>query len=460
MFSRIYFQIQQFLKMGKFLGASLKFVLAWALVVAIPHYQQQNSFLSSLISIVVACFAFVAIRNILEFKARSRNISWALLGILSLYLSAFFLFLQGSETFYLYWSKFGAGSMVLNGSIVPFGDLAQITSAIDCDTPLKVGVNICDPWGRVLNQNPEVIEVFRLLNLSNLPYTGMLSVVLFFCLILLFNYRHQVTNVSIPVFLITPVSILAIERGNELITLILILAGFHLLYQRTGLLRPFGALLLMLSALFKLWPTIIPGFLFFFTFRNFRVITKLLLLAPMIYWFINFNLAKVALHSTQKGSPSGSSFGARFFVDERIPRLLQGFYVLLFISLVIILITYFQRKDVSVDALCSSPTEAAIICSTFITYFCVWLVGQSFMYRLLILLPALLVLVRPQNWSNRGTRFLVSLILVTAFTAKLQISMVLTSALAFALLYLAVALFRRWFNSSSRIISRLINVVE
>ena len=429
------------------------FLLAWALVIVIPHYQKQNSILSSLISGLVACFAFVAIRNILEIKTSSRNVSLLLLGALSIYLTTVLLLFQGSETLYGYWSKFGAGSMVLNGSLVPFGDLAQITSAINCGTPLEVGVNICDPWGRLLNQNPDVVKVFHLLNFSNLNYIGVLSTILFFALILLSIHRQEVNNLSIPVFLITPVCVLAIERANELITMILILGGLLLLSQARGIMHPFGAFLLGCAAIFKLWPIIIVFLTFFFAIRKHQMVTKLVLLAPMLYWFINFNLAKVALHSTQKGSPSGASFGARLFVDERIPRMLQGLYISIFVAVLVLLIRYFKQRSTCVEGLCNSHTEAVIICSTFITYFSVWLVGQSFMYRFLLVLPALLVLARPHNWRSKGTRLVVSLILVSAFTAKLQISIVLTSALAFTLLYLAIVLLGRWFNFSARMFS-------
>lgn len=446
--------------MKKSLSTLLNFLLAWALVIVIPHYQQQNSILSSLISSLVAYFAFVVIRNILEIETSPRNVSLVLLGTLSAYLAAVLLLFQGNETLYGYWSKFGAGSMVLNGALVPFGDLAQITSAINCATPLEVGVNICDPWGRLLNQNPDVVKMFNLLNFSNLNYVGVLSTILFFSLILFSIHHQQVNNLSIPVFLITPVCVLAIERANELITMILILGGLLLLSQGRRIMHPFGAILLGCAAIFKLWPIIIVFLTFFFAIRKRNILTKLLLLGPMLYWFMNLNLAKDALRSTQKGSPSGASFGARFFVDERIPRMLQGLYILIFTAVLVLLIRYFKQRSAYVEGLCNSHTEAAIICSTFIAYFSVWLVGQSFMYRFLLVLPALLVLVRPHNWRSQGTRLVVSLILVSAFTAKLQISIVLTSALAFTLLYLAIVLLGRWFNFSARMISRPLNISD
>ena len=426
------------------IGKSLLFLFAWALVVTVPHFQQTNSVRASLLCLLLTLVAFHSIRNLLEVELSPRTISLTLFAILSVYLVALSLFYQGIDFLYLYWSKLGAGSMELGDSLFPFGDLAHLISAVDCEEPAVVGANVCDPWERSLNQNPITIEVFRLFNFSNLGFVGISSTILFFFVTYLFNRNHKVANFSMPLFLISPVAILAIERGNELITLTLILGGFLLLEQEKLVLQPLGAIFLGCAAIFKLWPVIIIVSLLVLSNRYFRVLTELLLAIPIVYWILNFNLAKIAVQNTQLGSPSGVSFGAKLFLDVRIPALLQFFYVALLSTGIFFLIRYLARDKSIAMQICSSRLEAVILVSIFLTYFCVWLVGQNFMYRLLLLLPALLILVRPHNWNYFASRFLVSVILLTSFSAKLQISMVLTGVLACVGLYLTIILVWKW----------------
>ncbi len=424
------------------LGKLILFALAWALMVTVPHFQQQSSVLNSLFCLLLALITFPLFLSLFEVELSPKMISLALLAILSVYLVALSLFYHGIDFLYLCWSRFGAGSMVLNKSMFPFGDLAQLVFAADCKLPPVIGENICDPWERPLNQNPFVIEVFRFVKFSNLPIVGVSSTLLFFLITYLFNRNHKINNFSVPLFLVSPVAILAVERGNELITLALILTGFLLLEQRNLTLEWLGALFLGSAAIFKLWPVIILLLLLILTTRYLHAFTRLLLALPIIYWIMNYSVAKIALQSTQLGSPLGVSFGAKLFLDVRIPPLLQFSYLALFLLSSFFLIRYFHRNKSIALQVCNSRLEAIILISVFSTYSCVWLVGQSFMYRLLLLLPALLVLARPHNWKNISSRFLVSLLLLVSFSAKLQVSIVLTSVLACAGLYLAIVLTR------------------
>lgn len=426
------------------LGKIVLFFSSWALVVIVPHFQRENSILASLLCLLIALISFHSIQKLLGVALTPITISLILLAILSVYLVALSLFYQGIEFPYLYWSKLGAGSMVLNGSMFPFGDLAQLISAVNCKLLPVVGDNVCDPWERSLNQNPYVIEVFRFLNFSNLAIVGIASTLLFFVSTHLFNRKHKVANLSIPLFLVSPAAILAVERGNELITLALILTGFLLLEKRNLILDILGALFLGCAAIFKLWPVLIVFLFLVLASKYYRFHTRLLLALPIIYWAINYSLAKIAVQGTQLGSPSGVSFGAKMLIDVRIPAILRFLYIASFLTGSLFLISYFNRNKSITFQICSSRFEAVILTSVFFTYFCVWLLGQSFMYRLLLLLPALLVLVRPQNWTFVASRFIVSLLLLAAFSAKLQIGIVFTSVLACAALYLTIVLTRNW----------------
>jgi hypothetical protein len=71
----------------------------------------------------------------------------------------------GQPKIYEYWSHFGAGPMKLNGHIFLFGDLAHLTSAAACSSRIEIGVDVCDPWGRLYNQNPLVGKLFRYIHL-------------------------------------------------------------------------------------------------------------------------------------------------------------------------------------------------------------------------------------------------------------------------------------------------------
>jgi hypothetical protein len=425
-------------------GKLFFFLFAWALMITVPHFQQESSVPNSLFCLLLALISFLLFRSLLEVELSPKIISLTLLAIPSVYLVALSFFYHGSDFLYHYWSRFGAGSMVLGSSMFPFGDLAQLVFAADCKLPPVIGENICDPWERPLNQNPFVVELFRFIKFSNLPFVGVASTLLFFFVTYLFNRNHKMTNFTVPLFLVSPVAILAVERGNELITLTLILGGFLLLEKEKLILQPLGAILLGYAAIFKLWPVIIIVAMLVLSPRYFRVLTRLLLSVPIIYWILNLNLAKIAVQNTQLGSPSGVSFGAKLFLDVRIPALLQLFYIALLFVAIFFLIRYFARDKSIAIQICNSRLEAVILISVFLTYFCIWILGQSFMYRLLLLLPALLVLVRPHNWNYSASRFLVSLVLLTSFSAKLQISIVLTGVLACVGLYLAIILTWKW----------------
>lgn len=420
------------------------FLLVWFLIIALPYFQNDNSLISSFICFIAAGLFLYSVQLILQFVISSNYSNLMMLLILMSYLFTIFLLFSGLNSPYVYWSKLGAGNMVLDGQTIPFGDLAQLISAVNCQVPSVVGGNVCDPWGRLLNQNPLVIEIFRLLKFSNLEYVGLTTTVIFFFVIYLLNRKYEISNLATPLFLLSPVSILAIERGNELITLTLILVGFYFLEKDKIYFQFLGSAFLGCAAIFKIWPSIIIVIMVVIC-KHLERAVKIFMIAPIVYWAFNIELAQAALQVTQVGTPTGVSFGARFLFDDRILIAVRVLYWVILFIVILYLISCRKRHASILWHICKTQFEAAILVSTFVSYFCIWLFGQSFMYRMLVFLPALVVLTRPHNFQNLGTQFLVSLILLVSFTAKLQITLVLTSIFAIVVLYVAVITYLRWY---------------
>ena len=107
----------------------------------------------------------------------------------------------------------------------------------------------------------------------------------------------------------TPVSVLAIDRGNEVITLTLIFVGHLFLHTKSTIRQTMGALSLFLACVFKLWPVALVFFILIFFWKRINLIPKCVLVLSLFYWIPQIDLALNMLNATNTGSPFGRSFG-------------------------------------------------------------------------------------------------------------------------------------------------------
>jgi hypothetical protein len=361
------------------------------------------------------------------------------------YLAPFGILLVGFSGPYYLWSKLGAGSMTLKGQISPLGDLAQLTSAATCGLPVQIGNVVCDPWLRAFNQNPDVVTVMSLLQTTNLQFLGVVTYLLF--IISVYKTSKSEISIHIPIvlFLLSPVASLAFERGNEVITITLILFGSHYLFSRNQILVYFGILLISLAGIFKLWPTLLLLLIWLFFHRQLNWIQQLLLLSPVLYWIINLTSAIKMLDSTQSGSALGNSFGLKLWFR---PELNSGhviFLVLLSAS-GLWLAKYHLRLHEFSSLVYTYPSDFKLLSAYLFTYSCLWLIGDNFSYRLLIFTPVLLILLKPHLLKLSTSRFLITLILLASFSVRLPITQAMTTVLALLSLFISAYILTRVFS--------------
>jgi hypothetical protein len=411
-------------------------ISVWALSLIVPHFQSDPGALELILDA-----ALVSLTGYALFQVISLDTERSLLRFTPLIVSPFMLSLVvlvsqflGFSAPYLAWTRTGAGPMTYQGEIFPLGDLVQLTSGASCWKEIEVGSDICDPWGRALNQNPHVVEFFRFFNMTNVYLVGTLAVLLLALATLLFKSRCNGPNIAILLFVMSPPISLALDRGNETLTISLILLGLYLLMSPKRLLQSIGISLLALAAVFKLWPTLLV-ILVAWVFRSrLSKIQVLLALSGLLYWILNFQTALRMLESTQHGSQWGNSFGLKLWIREDFsitnvlllcaPSLILSFFIIRFLS-------SWPVRSVSE----SEKFELQLIAILSIIYGLIWLVGESFSYRLSILLPLIILLSKSSVWKMRWSKTLVVLILTTMISARLATTTALTTSLAICAFY-------------------------
>jgi hypothetical protein len=283
----------------------------------------------------------------------------------------------------------------------------------------------------------------RFLHLSDLYLLGLISVIIFYLLILNDILNNKSENLAVPIFLITPVTILAIERGNEIITILLLLSGITLFKKSKLSAELCGSVLLGISAIFKLWPIIFVVLFLILMRKNLHKITIYFLLIPVVYWMVNFESARTAVTSTQSGSPFGVSFGAKLLISPKLtlPWIIEYcIYTVMTLCLVIIL----HRRELSSYGRNSfTLLESSVVISSVLSYSLVWFGGESFVYRMLSLLPAVLILARSNPRLKGNSSVLVAFTIACSMTSRLQISIAITGALALFSLYFVWVNFSR-----------------
>ena len=417
------------------------FLISWFLCLVLPHFQNDFNFLIISLEVLICILIFSSLYQIFAITQSAQSFmqpTIILLIPISYLISVAFVFF-GRNELYILLNRFGAGTMYVQDKIYIFGDLAHLTSASGCQTPLQIGWNICDPFQRPFNQNPHIVEVLNLVNFSNTLGIGLISTVVFYTLAIVVAYKEQVKPLTLFLTLLSPPFVLAIDRGNEIITITLILLGLHFITKK-GIRNLVGALLIGLSCLFKLWPIVLLISLMVLLWNKLPIISRLFMTLPIIYWMINFQNAFNMLEFTDKGSPLGLSFGFQYYLNSSIPTQ----FLLVFIVLTLLFFTYFILKNVSLHKeLSELSTSPHILNSLLITYVATWAFGQSYIYRLVVMLPILLYIIKVFD-KSKNRIFLEVFIVVTLLTSKLVITTILTSSLALIFSFIILSQLISW----------------
>ncbi|NDE19744.1 MAG: hypothetical protein EB000_04825, partial [Alphaproteobacteria bacterium] len=146
--------------------------------------------------------------------------------------------------------------MLINNKIFLFGDLAHLTFAANCEERIQIGEPICDPFERPSNQNPHLIMLMRMLKLHNLFVIGIIFIILFYVTIILLMNMQKNIRTELLIAALSPVTFLALDRGNEIINIICLFPIFRFIQQKNNK-QLLATLLLAFITFFKFWPIFI-----------------------------------------------------------------------------------------------------------------------------------------------------------------------------------------------------------
>jgi hypothetical protein len=405
----------------------LLLVICWIACLVLPHFQKNFNLLMVISQILISIILLVTLYNILfKHSGIAKSINYKLFFIFPFtYIVSLYLIGQSNNKLYVLLNRFGSGTMFVNNNVFLYGDLAHLTTASDCATPIQIGKIICDPFSRPLNQNPDVISFLRLLNFSNVVWLGLISTLLFFALMILISSKNQINQVTLLITLLSPPIVLAIDRGNEIITILLIISSLNLLIGNR-IKQNIGATLLVVSAFFKLWPILIVLCMLIFLWKHLFIFAKGIMLLPIIYWAINFESAVQMVRFTDRGNPNGLSFGIQHYFNSSISFI----YIVIFLVTTLVFAVYYFFRVINLFIKKEQTfSYLAILNSLLLVYVVIWALGTSYVYRLIIFIPILIYL-NKVFIVNRSLLQLESLILLTLLTSRLSITSIFTNLIA------------------------------
>ena len=276
-------------------------------------------------------------------------------------------------------------------------------------------------------------EFLKATNLTNVIVLGISSLTLLYIILFAVVNKLEVKSIAPYIMLMTPVSVLAIDRGNEVITIILILIGLFLLHTKSTIRQIMGALSLFFACVFKLWPVVLVFFTLIFFWKRINLVPKFILILSFFYWIPQINLALSMLNATNMGSPFGRSFGLQL--------IWYGETIVIVVLSISLLLTYVRLSKSSLNQFITSSSGVATLYSlipVMLTFSIIWAIGDSYIYRMVILIPVVLLLGQFKFTEFTFPNFLQSAILVTCITSLTPLVLVTTSALALYFVYLTV----------------------
>ena len=418
------------------------FLISWIVVL---NYQPitENGYVTLTYNALLAAISFYCINFALNSELSANKLLRHVIAAASYagLIVAFGSLIIGKPAVYEKWVSLGSGTMYLEGKVAVFGDLSHLTSAAKCEYPIIVGTYVCDPWLRFFNQNPIVAEFLKAINLTNVFRIGILSLTLL-CIILFAAINTLEIRSIVPyIMLMTPVSVLAIDRGNEVITLIFILIGLFSLHTKSTIRQTMGALSLFFACIFKLWPIVLVFFILIFFWKRINLIPKCILVLSFFYWIPQIDLALKMLNATNSGSPFGRSFGLQLIWDLTWPITSFNYGIVIILLSLSLLLTYVRLSKSSLNQFTLSTSGVATLYSlipVMLTFSLIWALGDSYIYRMIILFPVVLLLGQFKFTEFAFPNFLMSAILVTCIMSLTPLVLAATSALALFFVYLTV----------------------
>ena len=417
--------------------------VCWVLALVLPHFQTAPNATEILADLFVLCLLGFCMYRVLNSSFNNNvllNFAFALMAIGG-FIVGFGLVKLSKPQFYEIWSHFGAGTMKQQERVFVFGDLAHLTASANCTQPIIIGTDVCDPWGRLFNQNPDVGELFRLLHLTNLNLVGFSATIAFLAIFLYAIRFFKVESLSPYIVLLTPAFILALDRGNEVITISFVVIGIIELHKYRSAPQIIGSAMLLFAAILKLWPIFLIFFLLLYHWAKLKSSARVVLIIPFIYWSLKIQEIKAIMEATQEGSPFGTSFGLRLFASVELNP--TQLFILSCISIVLTGLLI-KIGNLHLKEFLGSKSGSEVIrwiSPLMLTFVAIWGSGDSFIYRMVILLPLVLMLSAKGIFEHRWSKFVISSILVTLISGRLPVTLAISSALA---LYFVYFVFKAW----------------
>ena len=414
--------------------------VTWTLGLVLPHFQPDPNLLELLMDSVVVMVIAYSLRSVMNiaFLNSSKVGFWSTTASVLLFLSGYLLLQMGSPTLYDLWSHLGSGTMELDGSLFPFGDLVHLTAAATCISGIKIGANACDPWQRAFNQNPDIPRVLDSIGLTNVDLIGVGSYLLLTLLLVLIVWKRNLRYIAFVIFIVSPPFVLAIDRGNEVISIWLILLGLISMESKNKYIKCFAIIFLPAAAMFKLWPILLIALLGLYANKTNRKYVLIAFAVSAGYWMTSLSDIPKMLSATQNGSPHGAAFGLKLFYSDQLSLVNLGFLIILAFFIAFIWVSALGPSLAKSFKTSVHEPVLAMLIPILLTYVGIWFFTDSFIYRMIILLPALLMLISQDLASLPWSRGLVLLILVTVLSSKLAVAIAISSSLALVILFVSI----------------------
>jgi hypothetical protein len=332
--------------------------------------------------------------------------------------------------------------MIYGSSIVPlalyppFADLITITGSVECmrsgfDPYVYSG---CDPWGRLYNYPKIWLNIFDFLGIDRnaTNATGIICILLFYTALLpLFRMRNVVEFVTALLFVLSPLVLLLLERGNSdiLIFLMVLIAVYYV--RKIPFIRQVSRIyisyaIIIIAAILKIYPVFLLLLLFFESI-------------PKKHFIIIFSSALIIL-----GSYFLTCYDELLFISRNTPRdqaisygrnvLLQNYFSgtsLILITnallLVVFISAWFAGKKfrgphvlLKKAAATGDHAELLLFISGGLIFTGTFFIGNNYDYRLVFLLLTLPLLLRQREAGKKLIFALLFLYLIAYYGGFFQ----------------------------------------
>lgn len=339
---------------------------------------------------------------------------------LALFIPLFWVFYQGN--FKKNWMLWFSDSHEIQ-----FTDLRLVTSNATCFKNIPnfdLNFNSCDPWNRILNYPRSWVKLFAYLNLTdNRAFVIGILISAFFILSLIFVTNYLTSNkfnliqgICILLALNSPPIWMALERANiDIIIFSFLILALAVLVSESKLLTIIGIFILTFASNLKIFP--IGSFFALlkpFSRRNFKTNLIALLVIIAISFGTFFNV-RADLERIFVNSPSypNVQFGIRTLIsqlngclenrswglcetnqalEQKYGFILQIFLTSIFIILMVLIPSIRKAiRSVSIQINSQIKTRQGFLIFSG-SYLVAFLAGANFYYRLIFLIPIIIIL--------------------------------------------------------------------